>query len=148
MQCNDTPIFYLQRTIVSVFISEARVHKILGRGGRLNTQVHIEDYSRSLSAELMLPFYFTNQRENRRVKSCNVTPIPLFCPLQKTMRMDALIVFRSILKRQPARFRDYAELTILKICEAHKDPSKDVRLDSTFSIFTLGLKLFHTFFFP
>ena len=46
---------------------------------------------------------------------------------QKTMRMDALIVFRSILKRQSARFRDYAELTILKICEAHKDPSKDVR---------------------
>ena len=43
------------------------------------------------------------------------------------MRMDALIVFRSILKRQSARFRDYAELTILKICEAHKDPSKDVR---------------------
>lgn len=63
MQCNNTPIFYLQRTIVSVFISEARVHKILGRGGRLNTQVHIEDYSRSLSAEMMLPFYFTNQRE-------------------------------------------------------------------------------------
>ena len=47
--------------------------------------------------------------------------------MQKTMRMDALVVFRSILKRQSSRFRDYAELTILKICEAHKDPAKDVR---------------------
>lgn len=52
------------------------------------------------------------------------------------MRMDALIVFRSILKRQPARFRDYAELTILKICEAHRDPSKDVRDSATDVKFT------------
>ena len=42
------------------------------------------------------------------------------------MRMDAMIVFRSILKRQSYRFKEYAELTILKICEAHKDPSKHV----------------------
>lgn len=60
-------------------------------------------------------------------KSILLILIETFGDSDKSMRMDALIVFRSILKRQPDRFRDYAELTILKVCEAHKDPSKDVQ---------------------
>ncbi|XP_025078403.1 CLIP-associating protein 1-like isoform X19 [Pomacea canaliculata] len=67
----------------------------------------------------------TTEQWDEHFKSILLILIETFGDSDKTMRMDALIVFRSILKRQPARFRDYAELTILKICEAHKDPSKD-----------------------
>ncbi|XP_025078295.1 CLIP-associating protein 1-like isoform X6 [Pomacea canaliculata] len=69
----------------------------------------------------------TTEQWDEHFKSILLILIETFGDSDKTMRMDALIVFRSILKRQPARFRDYAELTILKICEAHKDPSKDVQ---------------------
>ena len=46
---------------------------------------------------------------------------------QGHIRALALRVLREILRHQPVRFRDYAELTILKILEAHKDPVKEVR---------------------
>lgn len=35
-------------------------------------------------------------------------------------------VLREILRNQPARFKNYAELTIMKTLEAHKDPHKEV----------------------
>ena len=35
-------------------------------------------------------------------------------------------MLREILRHQPDRFRGYAELTIIKLLEAHKDPEKDV----------------------
>ncbi|KAL8621733.1 hypothetical protein ACOMHN_061868 [Nucella lapillus] len=69
----------------------------------------------------------SEQQWDEHFKSILLILIETFNDTDKTMRMDALIVFRSILKRQAARFKDYAELTILKICEAHKDPSKDVQ---------------------
>lgn len=40
----------------------------------------------------------------------------------------ALRVLREILRNQPDRFKDYAELTILKILEAHRDPHSEVCL--------------------
>ena len=45
---------------------------------------------------------------------------------QGHIRALALRVLREILRHQPERFRGYAELTIIKILEAHKDPEKDV----------------------
>uniref|UniRef100_A0A4W5QQI4 Cytoplasmic linker associated protein 2 n=1 Tax=Hucho hucho TaxID=62062 RepID=A0A4W5QQI4_9TELE len=42
------------------------------------------------------------------------------------IRALALRVLREILSRQPWRFKNYAELTIIKVLEAHKDPHKEV----------------------
>ena len=42
------------------------------------------------------------------------------------IRALALRVLREILSRQPWRFKNYAELTIMKALEAHKDPHKEV----------------------
>ncbi|EHH51746.1 hypothetical protein EGM_11183, partial [Macaca fascicularis] len=43
-----------------------------------------------------------------------------------TIRALALKVLREILRHQPARFKNYAELTVMKTLEAHKDPHKEV----------------------
>ncbi|XP_034430414.1 CLIP-associating protein 1a isoform X19 [Hippoglossus hippoglossus] len=43
-----------------------------------------------------------------------------------TIRAMALRVLKEILKNQPARFKNYAELTIMKTLEAHKDSHKEV----------------------
>uniref|UniRef100_H3C5Z3 Cytoplasmic linker associated protein 1a n=1 Tax=Tetraodon nigroviridis TaxID=99883 RepID=H3C5Z3_TETNG len=43
-----------------------------------------------------------------------------------TVRALALRVLKEILKNQPARFKNYAELTIMKTLEAHKDSHKEV----------------------
>ncbi|KAG8432159.1 hypothetical protein GDO86_016701 [Hymenochirus boettgeri] len=42
------------------------------------------------------------------------------------IRALALRVLREILRNQPARFKNYAELTIIKTLEAHKDSHKEV----------------------
>ena len=42
------------------------------------------------------------------------------------IRALALRVLREILSKQPWRFKNYAELTIMKALEAHKDPHKEV----------------------
>ncbi|XP_034561345.1 CLIP-associating protein 2 isoform X31 [Notolabrus celidotus] len=42
------------------------------------------------------------------------------------IRTLALRVLREILSKQPWRFKNYAELTIMKALEAHKDPHKEV----------------------
>nr|AYP63828.1 CLIP-associating protein 1 [Haliotis discus discus] len=46
------------------------------------------------------------------------------------IRALAIKVLREILKKQPDRFKDYSELTILRILEAHKDPAKEVVLSA------------------
>ena len=43
------------------------------------------------------------------------------------IRALSLRVLKEILRHQADRFKDYAELTILKVLEAHKDPVKEVR---------------------
>ncbi|XP_059418276.1 CLIP-associating protein 1-like isoform X9 [Carassius carassius] len=43
-----------------------------------------------------------------------------------TIRALALRVLKEILRNQPARFKNYAELTIMKTLEAHKDTHKEV----------------------
>ncbi|XP_037395500.1 CLIP-associating protein 1a isoform X33 [Pygocentrus nattereri] len=43
-----------------------------------------------------------------------------------TIRALALRVLKEILRSQPARFKNYAELTIMKTLEAHKDSHKEV----------------------
>uniref|UniRef100_A0A4W3JTT4 Cytoplasmic linker associated protein 2 n=1 Tax=Callorhinchus milii TaxID=7868 RepID=A0A4W3JTT4_CALMI len=45
---------------------------------------------------------------------------------EHTIRALALRVLREILKNQPERFKNYAELTIIRTLEAHKDPHKEV----------------------
>lgn len=59
-----------------------------------------------------------------RVKTHN-SLIPML-NLQHAIRALALKVLREILRNQPARFKNYAELTIMKTLEAHKDPHKEV----------------------
>lgn len=46
--------------------------------------------------------------------------------MQHSIRALALRVLREILRNQPARFKNYAELTIMKTLEAHKDSHKEV----------------------
>ncbi|XP_026866984.2 CLIP-associating protein 1-B isoform X19 [Electrophorus electricus] len=43
-----------------------------------------------------------------------------------TIRALALRVLKEILRSQPARFKNYAELTIMKTLEAHRDSHKEV----------------------
>uniref|UniRef100_A0A3Q3LSL6 Cytoplasmic linker associated protein 1a n=1 Tax=Mastacembelus armatus TaxID=205130 RepID=A0A3Q3LSL6_9TELE len=43
-----------------------------------------------------------------------------------TIRALALRVLKEILRNQPSRFKNYAELTIMKTLEAHKDSHKEV----------------------
>ncbi|XP_061096848.1 CLIP-associating protein 2-like isoform X12 [Conger conger] len=45
---------------------------------------------------------------------------------EHVIRAMALRVLKEILNRQPGRFKNYAELTIMKALEAHKDPHKEV----------------------
>ncbi|KAM6899359.1 CLIP-associating protein 2 [Xenentodon cancila] len=45
---------------------------------------------------------------------------------EHVIRTLALRVLREILNKQPFRFKNYAELTIMKALEAHKDPHKEV----------------------
>ncbi|XP_045550957.1 CLIP-associating protein 2 isoform X38 [Salmo salar] len=45
---------------------------------------------------------------------------------EHVIRALALRVLREILSRQPWRFKNYAELTIMKALEAHRDPHKEV----------------------
>uniref|UniRef100_A0A6Q2Z150 TOG domain-containing protein n=1 Tax=Esox lucius TaxID=8010 RepID=A0A6Q2Z150_ESOLU len=45
---------------------------------------------------------------------------------EHVIRALALRVLREILSHQPWRFKNYAELTIMKALEAHKDPHKEV----------------------
>ncbi|XP_056105527.1 CLIP-associating protein 2 isoform X6 [Rhinichthys klamathensis goyatoka] len=45
---------------------------------------------------------------------------------EHVIRALALRVLKEILSRQPWRFKNYAELTIMKTLEAHKDPHKEV----------------------
>lgn len=51
---------------------------------------------------------------------------PCHCFPQHTIRALALRVLKEILRNQPARFKNYAELTIMKTLEAHKDSHKEV----------------------
>ncbi|KAL4617182.1 CLIP-associating protein 2-like [Arapaima gigas] len=45
---------------------------------------------------------------------------------EHSIRTLALRVLKEILNQQPSRFKNYAELTIMKVLEAHKDPHKEV----------------------
>lgn len=53
----------------------------------------------------------------------------------------AFKVLREILRNQPARFKNYAELTIMKTLEAHKDPHKEVS-NQLFSLFEVVTKYY------
>lgn len=55
-----------------------------------------------------------------------LTDFPRCCFPQHTIRALALRVLKEILRNQPARFKNYAELTIMKTLEAHKDSHKEV----------------------
>lgn len=61
------------------------------------------------------------QRGAARHLLMSVSPLP-----QHSIRALALRVLRETLRSQPARFKHYAELTIMKTLEAHKDSHKEV----------------------
>nr|XP_057906742.1 CLIP-associating protein 1-B-like isoform X4 [Doryrhamphus excisus] len=54
------------------------------------------------------------------------------------IRALALRVLKEILRNQPARFKNYAELTIMKMLEAHKDSHKEVVRAAEEAAFTLA----------
>uniref|UniRef100_A0A4W5QFJ4 Cytoplasmic linker associated protein 1a n=1 Tax=Hucho hucho TaxID=62062 RepID=A0A4W5QFJ4_9TELE len=58
------------------------------------------------------------------------------------IRALALRVLKEILRNQPARFKNYAELTIMKTLEAHKDSHKEVQLLIFFTLLLYGPVLF------
>lgn len=62
-------------------------------------------------------------------KKVNLSHVGNYCRCftQHVIRALALRVLKEILNRQPWRFKNYAELTIMKTLEAHKDPHKEVR---------------------
>lgn len=51
----------------------------------------------------------------------------------------ALRVLKEILRIQPARFKNYAELTIMKTLEAHKDSHKEVTNSLFVNVFFIFL---------
>lgn len=53
---------------------------------------------------------------------------------QAHTRAQALQVLRELVKWEKHRFDHYAELTILKVMEAHKDPNKDVSISTLCSV--------------
>lgn len=57
---------------------------------------------------------------------CTVGETSFLLVPQHSIRALALRVLREILRNQPARFKNYAELTIMKTLEAHKDSHKEV----------------------
>lgn len=59
------------------------------------------------------------------------------------IRTLALRVLREILSKQPWRFKNYAELTIMKALESHKDPHKEVRLSTPTLICSLRSWFYH-----
>lgn len=61
--------------------------------------------------------------------------------LQHVIRALALRVLKEILNKQPWRFKNYAELTIMKTLEAHKDQHKEVRDQNVLCIVRMSLFL-------
>jgi len=59
---------------------------------------------------------------------CEYINCAILTIVQEDIRAMALRVLREMIRCQPERFHSYAELTILKLLEAHKDPFKEVRL--------------------
>uniref|UniRef100_A0A8C1RNT0 Cytoplasmic linker associated protein 1 n=1 Tax=Cyprinus carpio TaxID=7962 RepID=A0A8C1RNT0_CYPCA len=58
-----------------------------------------------------------------------------------TIRALALRVLKEIMRSQPARFKNYAELTIMKTLEAHKDCHKEVVRDQEEMASTLAVSI-------
>ncbi|XP_041459122.1 CLIP-associating protein 1-A-like isoform X6 [Lytechinus variegatus] len=61
--------------------------------------------------------------------------------VESSIRAMALRVLREILRNQPGRFKDYAELTILKILEAHRDPHSEVVRQAEETSATLAISI-------
>lgn len=63
-----------------------------------------------------------------QISQAKIFILKFFYFSQHVIRTLALRVLREILGKQPWRFKNYAELTIMKALEAHKDPHKEVHL--------------------
>uniref|UniRef100_A0A3Q3JZZ7 TOG domain-containing protein n=1 Tax=Monopterus albus TaxID=43700 RepID=A0A3Q3JZZ7_MONAL len=60
---------------------------------------------------------------------------------EHVIRTLALRVLKEILSKQPWRFKNYAELTIMKALEAHKDPHKEVHRSAEETAAMLALSI-------
>ncbi|XP_045910646.1 CLIP-associating protein 1a isoform X6 [Micropterus dolomieu] len=74
---------------------------------------------------LLLLLETLGDKDVRSVMALHVTQSEC-ASVEHTIRAMALRVLKEILRNQPARFKNYAELTIMKTLEAHKDSHKEV----------------------
>ncbi|XP_054619894.1 CLIP-associating protein 2 isoform X8 [Dunckerocampus dactyliophorus] len=91
-----------------------------------NHNERIEERKAALSELLKLIHENTLQVWDEHFKTILLLLLETMGDREHVIRTLALRVLREILSKQPWRFKNYAELTIMKALEAHKDPHKEV----------------------
>nr|XP_057903973.1 CLIP-associating protein 2-like [Doryrhamphus excisus] len=91
-----------------------------------NHNERIEERKAALSELLKLIHENTLQVWDEHFKTILLLLLETMGDREHVIRTLALRVLREILGKQPWRFKNYAELTIMKALEAHKDPHKEV----------------------
>ncbi|XP_061787356.1 CLIP-associating protein 2 isoform X6 [Nerophis lumbriciformis] len=91
-----------------------------------NHNERIEERKAALSKLLKLIHGNTLQVWDEHFKTILLLLLETMGDREHVIRTLALRVLREILSKQPWRFKNYAELTIMKALEAHKDPHKEV----------------------
>ncbi|XP_077404947.1 CLIP-associating protein 2 isoform X5 [Vanacampus margaritifer] len=91
-----------------------------------NHNERVEERKAALSELLKLIHDNTLQVWDEHFKTILLLLLETMGDREHVIRTLALRVLREILSKQPWRFKNYAELTIMKALEAHKDPHKEV----------------------
>ncbi|KAK0149307.1 CLIP-associating protein 2 [Merluccius polli] len=91
-----------------------------------NHNERVEERKAALSELLRLIHENTLQVWDEHFKTILLLLLETLGDREHVIRTLALRVLREILGKQPWRFKNYAELTIMKALEAHKDPDKEV----------------------
>ncbi|XP_037119637.1 CLIP-associating protein 2 isoform X32 [Syngnathus acus] len=91
-----------------------------------NHNERVEERKAALSELLKLIHDNTLQVWDEHFKTILLLLLETMSDREPVIRTLALRVLREILNKQPWRFKNYAELTIMKALEAHKDPHKEV----------------------
>ncbi|XP_049606269.1 CLIP-associating protein 2 isoform X8 [Syngnathus scovelli] len=91
-----------------------------------NHNERVEERKAALSELFKLIHDNTLQVWDEHFKTILLLLLETMSDREPVIRTLALRVLREILNKQPWRFKNYAELTIMKALEAHKDPHKEV----------------------
>ncbi|XP_077363616.1 CLIP-associating protein 2 isoform X10 [Festucalex cinctus] len=91
-----------------------------------NHNERVEERKAALSELLKLIHDNTLQVWDEHFKTILLLLLETMGDREHVIRTLALRVLREILSKQPWRFKNYAELTIMKALESHKDPHKEV----------------------